>query len=418
MKLLIHAHAYPGFLTAVYGSRPTLADLDYDTQFAAIDRESHIFANAAWTEALRPFGYSVMVIVANNEPLQTTWAAEQGISYEQASWQTDIAEAQIAAFRPDLLFFTSYLDLRPEWVAHLRDRFPSVRLVGLWCGMPVGSSVVFEQTDVVVTCAPELRDQLRSLGCNARHVHHAFDPRVLSQLDANRDQDISFSFIGQLIRSGGFHGQRVRQLERIADAIQIDIFSSAHDSYREQPRRRPAQLAAYRLARGLSGGRRRQMLVRRVPPLGKAVGRAESFAPPVSQKLRPYTHRPVFGLTMYETLRRSRVTLNVHGDVATDAASNRRLFEATGVGTCLLTDHKTNIADLYEPDREVVTFAGADECIDKARWLLEHPRERDEIARAGQRRTLADHTYARRAGELDAVIRAELAAATASRSAG
>jgi len=156
--------------------------------------------------------------------------------------------------------------------------------------------------------------------------------------------------------------------------------------------------------------------VHRLPPVRKALYRAESFAPPVSEKLRPYTHPPVFGLVMYETLQRSRVTFNSHIGISSDSASNRRLFEATGVGTCLLTDHKPNIATLFEPEREVVTFTSADDCVDKARWLLDHPKERDEIARAGQRRTLADHTYARRASELDSVICAELAAATAVRS--
>jgi spore maturation protein CgeB len=290
-----------------------------------------------------------------------------------------------------------------------------VRLIGLWCGMPFGSTEVFEQVDVVVTCVPELRDRLRSLGCNARHVHHAFDSRVLTHLDGGREQNIQLSFIGQLIRAGGFHGERVRQLERIVDELEIDIFSPAQDVYLRPPQRRPGRGAVYRLARLLSDRHPAQPIVHRVPPSRKAVYRAESFAPPASQKLRPYTHPPVFGLAMYETLRRSRITFNSHVDVSTDSASNRRLFEATGVGTCLLTDHKPNIATLFEPDREVVTFAGIDDCVDKVRWLLDHPTERDEIARSGQRRALADHTYAERAGELDSVIRAELAATTHTR---
>jgi spore maturation protein CgeB len=107
---------------------------------------------------------------------------------------------------------------------------------------------------------------------------------------------------------------------------------------------------------------------------------------------------------MYRTLHRSRVTYNSHGDFAPHSASNRRLFESTGVASCLLTDHKSNISTLFEPDREVVTFTGTEDCIEKAKWLLAHPREAGEIAGAGQRRTLAEHTYARRAVELDAIL--------------
>ena len=82
-----------------------------------------------------------------------------------------------------------------------------------------------------------------------------------------------------------------------------------------------------------------------------------------------------------------------------------RLFEATGVGTCLLTDWKSNINDLYEADTELATYCSAEECIDKVRYLLEHEKERKAMAEAGQRRTLQDHTIYTRAEQLDNIIR-------------
>jgi spore maturation protein CgeB len=85
-----------------------------------------------------------------------------------------------------------------------------------------------------------------------------------------------------------------------------------------------------------------------------------------------------------------------------------RLFEATGVGTCLITDWKDNLHDLFEPDREVVTYRSPQECVEKVKWLLEHPQEREAIAQAGQARTLKDHTFDQRAIELDYIIRREL----------
>ncbi|MFN6031973.1 MAG: glycosyltransferase [Dolichospermum sp.] len=38
-------------------------------------------------------------------------------------------------------------------------------------------------------------------------------------------------------------------------------------------------------------------------------------------------------------------------------------------------------------------------------WLLDHPQEREAIAKAGQARTLKDHTFAQRAIQLDEIIR-------------
>ena len=108
---------------------------------------------------------------------------------------------------------------------------------------------------------------------------------------------------------------------------------------------------------------------------------------------------------MYQTLRNSRLTWNFHIDLSPISANNLRLYEATGIGTCLVTDWKQNLSQLFEPDREVVTYRSVEECAEKVRWLLEHTSERDSIARAGQARTLKDHTFMQRGIEFDHIVR-------------
>jgi spore maturation protein CgeB len=87
-----------------------------------------------------------------------------------------------------------------------------------------------------------------------------------------------------------------------------------------------------------------------------------------------------------------------------------RLFETTGVGTCLLTDWKENLSDLFDLNSEVVAFRSVQECSEKLRWLLADESARQAIAVGGQRRTLRDHTFAVRAAKLDDVVRHLLAA--------
>jgi spore maturation protein CgeB len=81
-----------------------------------------------------------------------------------------------------------------------------------------------------------------------------------------------------------------------------------------------------------------------------------------------------------------------------------RLYEATGVGTLLLTDEAKNLGELFEPGREVVTYADADDLAEKVRHYLAHEDERSAVARAGQERTLREHTYAERMRELVAIL--------------
>jgi spore maturation protein CgeB len=87
-----------------------------------------------------------------------------------------------------------------------------------------------------------------------------------------------------------------------------------------------------------------------------------------------------------------------------------RLFEATGVGACLLTDWKENLARLFEPDKEVLTYNSAAECVEKVKYILEHEAERRAIAAAGQRRTLREHNFDNRAMQIDEIIRKYFAA--------
>jgi spore maturation protein CgeB len=77
-----------------------------------------------------------------------------------------------------------------------------------------------------------------------------------------------------------------------------------------------------------------------------------------------------------------------------------RLFEATGVGTLLLTDAKVNLPYMFTPGKEVVAYRTTEECVELARYYLENEAERRAIAQAGQQRTLAEHTYFRRMQEL------------------
>jgi len=101
--------------------------------------------------------------------------------------------------------------------------------------------------------------------------------------------------------------------------------------------------------------------------------------------------------------------LNIHIDISPRSASNVRLFEATGVRSCLLTDWKENLPELFELDHEIVVYRNIDECLEKARWLLENQEKRKEIAFAGQRRTLRQHLYRHRAVPLNDIIRRMLA---------
>src|SRR5688500_20005103 len=81
-----------------------------------------------------------------------------------------------------------------------------------------------------------------------------------------------------------------------------------------------------------------------------------------------------------------------------------RLYEATGVGTMLLTDWKKNLPELFEPGVEVVAYRSTAECVELVEDYLARDEEREAIAKAGQKRTLCEHSYYHRMHELTDIL--------------
>jgi spore maturation protein CgeB len=408
MKLLKITTNYPAYLNKFYAKRPGLEQSPYIEQKAALDHDAFGWADF-WENALRPLGYDVVEIIANVEPAQKAWAREHGLPFRESNWLLEIVKAQVEEESPDVLFVDDYSSFPYKWLAELRNSCTSIKLMLGWCGAPFVDATVFKAYDVVLSCIPELVESFREMGHRSEHINHAFDPRIIERIDLEVEPYIDFSFIGSIFRNNRFHLERERMLERIVRLGNIEIFSSGAEMTHVDDLKTIAKQGLYGVMGGLLAIGVSKEILKTIPVVGKAADWESMPLRPVNPRLKPYMKPAVFGLEMFQTLRNSRTTLNSHVDISPRSASNMRLFEATGVGTCLVTDWKENLHELFEPEKEVVTFRSTEECVEKVNWLLEHPKEREEIAKAGQARCLRDHTYAQRALRLNEIIKREMA---------
>ncbi|MCC2672661.1 MAG: hypothetical protein K0Q72_5133 [Armatimonadetes bacterium] len=79
-----------------------------------------------------------------------------------------------------------------------------------------------------------------------------------------------------------------------------------------------------------------------------------------------------------------------------------RVFEAAGAGACLITDWWEGVEQFLEPEREVLVARSGNEVAEHVRTLT--PERARSIGEAGLRRVLAEHTYAHRAAQLEALL--------------
>jgi spore maturation protein CgeB len=363
-----------------------------------------------WQHALEPLGYEVIEVLANVDIVQKNWAEENQISYREEFWSYDIAKAQVLKEQPDILFVADLFWFSYEWIQELRQACPSIKLVLGWYGAPIQDKSILKSFDLILSCIPELVEACHFQGLNSRHLNHSFDPKILEQLDCSKEPSIDFSFIGNIRRKLKFDSGREKILESLIGCTDIQIFSGAINAQDALPDLLKIFVKSnlYHIAKSLKQVGLPQSTLEKVPVVGKISKLESSPVRSVNPKLVPFLKPPVYGIEMFQTLCNSKTTLNSHIDASPRSASNMRMYEATGAGACLVTDHKENIRDLFEPDLEVVTYKSVEECIEKVTWLLENPTQRAAIARAGQARTLRSHTLEDRAVRLDNIIQEAL----------
>jgi spore maturation protein CgeB len=412
MRILKLGVYTPAYLDQFYRAHPGLDREDYATQHAALLDDAFGSADF-WTAALRNRGHVTTDLVINAEPLQRAWAGEHHLPWPGGEWVLATGLEQVKAFRPDILLVADYSTVTYAFLRQVQSECPSIRLTLIWCGAPYRNGEVFRACDVVLSCVPELVDDFRAQGLRAEHLNHAFEPRVLEHLPAITSPSVDFSFLGSVILAGSFHRERARILDALVRETTLRIWSDVSlPSLRSRAGQQARILAFDAMATARRLGIPQQALAP-LPLIGRAArwpgrpGSIETAGPRIVRRAR----KPLYGLAMFGKLRDSRVTLNTHIEISRCSASNMRMFEATGVGTCLLTDRKERLPDLFEPDTEVVTYASAAECVEKVRYLLAHESERAAIAAAGQRRTLRDHTFTHRAAQLEAILEDALSAA-------
>lgn len=374
MRIVLLDTYYPRFLAAHYAARPGLAGAAFEEQRQNL--LDQVFGTSDfYSRHLQAQGHDAQDLIVNCIPLQKTWAQENCVSYSALAlklpqrllrlpvvgpWLSalpglvEIAVAQIKAARPDVLYCQDLWFLPPQKLAELR---PHVKLIAGQIASPLPPEAYLRGYDLILTSFPHFVPQLRAMGLAAEYFRIGFDTRVLELL-GEVERDVDASFVGGISRH---HGKALPMLEYLARSTPIEFF-------------------------------------------GYGAGSLSRSSPIVARH-----HGEVWGVEMYRALARSRVTLNRHINVAENNANNMRLYEATGVGALLITDLKDNLGELFEVGKEVVAYSSPEEAAELIRYYIAHPEEARTIARAGQARTLRDHTYQRRMEELVPVLERYLA---------
>jgi hypothetical protein len=102
----------------------------------------------------------------------------------------------------------------------------------------------------------------------------------------------------------------------------------------------------------------------------------------------------------------ARINLNItrRSHASVYASSSCRPFELAGCGAAIVSNPYEGIERWFEPGRELLVVSTADEAVEAYRELLDDPAQAEELGRRARERALDEHTYARRAEQLLALV--------------
>jgi spore maturation protein CgeB len=84
------------------------------------------------------------------------------------------------------------------------------------------------------------------------------------------------------------------------------------------------------------------------------------------------------------------------------ASPPTRIFEAAGAGACVISDCWEGIEKFLEPETDILLAGDGAEVVDRLSALS--PEQARRIGENARRRVCAEHTYAHRAAEVEALL--------------
>ena len=383
---------YPQFLVRHYTAHMGLANASYEDQIRARN-ESLFGVFDAYSRSFRAAGHEAWEVHVNNSHLQSQWMRENGFTpgirsvaggtpglgsrirrrilarlkprWADSSWTLrspfelqgwtlgEMLQAQIAQLKPDVILNQSVSEVGSDLLMPMRRH--TALIVGQ-IASPLPDIEDYSAYDMMVSSLPNFVSHFRQRGIDAHLNRLGFDPRVLA-IAGPVERSVNVSFVGSLSPA---HADRIRILEYLARKTEIVIW-------------------------------------------GNGVERLDQ-----DSAIHKCYQGEAWGIDMFRSLGMSKITINTHIGIAANHANNMRLYEATGMGCLLITDRKSDIAEIFEPNKEVVCYDSPYECAELINYYSRHHSERDRIARAGQRRTLIEHNYENRIRELATLFSAKL----------
>lgn len=305
------------------------------------------------------YGVQAEEFIVNDLILQKKWAKEN-LKFEPwiyapyserliKNFRNMLLKKQIELYKPDVIYNLSLSAMSADLLSWIKAK--KYFLVGQHAAQIPRNLAKITPYDLIVSSLPNQVRFFKKLGLKSDYLPLAFEHSLLDEIKIEPEKKYD------AVRIGGYgtvHIERNILLENLSKQVKVDFWGYGDEN------------------------------LDRSSPILKTFHTGSSW-----------------GKDMYRIYAQSKMTITKHiKSVAGRYVNNMTLYEATGMETLLFSDTGENLEALFQPDKEIVTYTNAMDLAEKIKTLSKNDRLRRKIAKAGQERTLKEHTYKIRIGQL------------------
>lgn len=374
-RLLEIASYYTKYLECFYNKNTQVDSLSYEEHYKLLVDDCFAECDFIHPE-LKRLGNETKFIIYNDEKLQRKWRSDL-----KEKTLFEILCEQIKAYNPDVIFFSDMTILNNNQYIYIRSIVKeNCKFVG-WHFTVVNESFnsIFSCFDQIYTGNKYTQSLIKPVFENTKLLYHGFCSELLNKVN-KIEKENKLVFPGSIFIGEEIHNNRIDMFGNLyKQNIPCDFYGHVYGSFI------PNSIKQYI-----------KWIINTNKPSKLRVETEKRILANINQS--------VFGLDYYNVLNRYTICVNQHAKIAGTGAGNMRMFEATGMGTCLLTDYREENADIFIPDEEIVVYKNYDELVEKAKYLINNPSVATEIAKKGQNRTLKEHSYKQKAEKMNEYI--------------
>ena len=350
-KILYINDLYDSYIQKLTNQK--LENLNYEQIIDHIHEQRFSWSNIL-EEKIKKFQF--YYIFPNFEFLQKKWLEENNINLKYNSL-TDIFIKQLEIISFDLAFFQSI-----SYLKKIKKEKKKINFC-FYDGVELNDSNLIQNCKSILTTVKSAKEFYLSKGAkNVFFINHFFDTRIKIK---NIKKDYDVTFLGSI--SNKNHFNRSIFLHKLSKLNKINFFISEKPSWFKI-----VKICVFHFIKGKKLSNIFQYILSQI----------------FFSKIKKNSF---FGLDMFDILSRSKIVLNFHLETVKNDAINMRIYETTGVGSCLLTEYNKNLFSYFNDD-EIVTYKDLNDASKKIQYLLDNEHIMKKISEAGRKKTISNFT--------------------------